>query len=179
MKFLGQLKRTVLILLTLVGGLLPNMASATTYDWANQHGFHFFTKSAECADMFDAIRAQWPGLLKTLYNQTLLGVWSQGCAGIGGTAGVAGSQYVQVQVDSYIVDSSGARVVPSYGSGYWTLTLAVVKEPAPMPEQLTPWNMPLEDGARIGAAILLCWAVAWGFRMVADVMRGDTSEGEW
>lgn len=51
--------------------------------------------------------------------------------------------------------------------------LGSYSETAPDVWQLTP-----EQGLEIGGAILLVWAIAWGFRMVTRVINLDEGRNE-
>lgn len=43
---------------------------------------------------------------------------------------------------------------------------------------LPPFQLDTADGAAIGGAVLIVWAVAWGFRMVIRALHVDQAPGD-
>lgn len=41
----------------------------------------------------------------------------------------------------------------------------------------SPMQMTPADGAQVAGAVAMCWAVAWGVRMVIRVIRDSTADG--
>lgn len=64
-----------------------------------------------------------------------------------------------------IVDSSQASPCP----GYVLMTADEAQQFA------SPFNLPLDSGASIAGAVMACWAVGWGIRMIIRALRDSDS----